>query len=248
MLRGSVTPNSSIGNLGAKRMNGQSHQVVIIGDGEFGQIAYEYLTQDSPHDVAAFCVERAFLKRDTLYDLPVVAFEDLEALYPPDQYRVLVAVTYTKLNRVRARLYRAAKQKGYAFVSYVSSRAFVWPNAEIGENCFIFENNVIQFHSRIGNDVVLWSGNHIGHRAVIGDHTYFASHVVISGYCEIGQSCFFGVNSAVADRVSIADDCVIAAGAVITKSTEAGKVYKMEGEAVARASSLALFKVRSSDQ
>jgi sugar O-acyltransferase (sialic acid O-acetyltransferase NeuD family) len=229
-------------------MTEAGQQVVIVGDGEFGQIAYEYLTHDSPHTVVAFSAERAFLKRETLYELPVVPFEELETHYPPDRYRVLVAITYTKLNRVRARLYRVVKQKGFAPISYVSSRAFVWQNAEIGENCFIFENNVVQFHTRIGNNVVLWSGNHIGHRASIGDHSYLSSHVVVSGYCEIGQSCFFGVNSAVADRVKVADDCVIAAGTVITRDTEAGKVYKMEGDAKARASSLALFRVRPGDQ
>jgi sugar O-acyltransferase (sialic acid O-acetyltransferase NeuD family) len=217
---------------------------VIVGDGEFAEIACEYFTHDSPHEVIAFAVERPFLKRDSLFDRPVVAFEDLETLYPPSEYGVFVAITYTQLNRVRTRLYRAANAKGYVPVSYVSSQAFVWRNAVIGENCFIFENNVIQYHAQIGNNVVLWSGNHVGHRAVVRDHTFVSSHVVISGYCDIGESCFLGVNSTIGDRVKIAKDCVIGAGTVIVKDTEEGQVYTGNREGPARVGSLRFFKVQ----
>jgi sugar O-acyltransferase (sialic acid O-acetyltransferase NeuD family) len=126
---------------------------------------------------------------------------------------------------VRTRLYQATKRKGYECVSYVSSRAFVWRNVEIGENCFIMESNVLQYRVRIGNNVVLWSGNHIGHQTIIHDHVFISSHVVVSGYCEVGESCFLGVNSCIANNVRIGKDCLIGMGAVVTKNTEERKVY-----------------------
>ncbi len=218
-------------------------RIVVVGDGEFAEIACDYFVHDSPFDVAAFAVERPFLKRESLFDRPVVAFEDLETLYSPSEYGVFVAVTYTQLNRVRTRLYQAAKAKGYTPVSYVSSRAFVWRNATIGENCFIFENNVIQYHAQIDNNVVLWSGNHVGHRARIRDHCFVSSHVVISGYCDVGESCFVGVNSSIGDRVKIAKDCVIGAGTVIVRDTEEGKMYTGNREGPAKVGSLRFFKV-----
>jgi sugar O-acyltransferase (sialic acid O-acetyltransferase NeuD family) len=219
-------------------------QLVIVGDGEFAEIAYEYFTHDSPYRVAAFAVERPFLSKSELCGLPVVAFEDIDRTHSPASYRAFVAVTYTQLNRVRTRLYQAIKDKGYLPASYVSSRAFVWHDATIGDNCFIFENNVIQYRVRIGNNCVLWSGNHVGHRAVVRDNCFVTSHVVISGYCEVGESSFLGVNSCVADRVKIGRDCVVGAGSVIVTNTEAGKVYKGDRDGPSRVSSLALFKVR----
>jgi sugar O-acyltransferase (sialic acid O-acetyltransferase NeuD family) len=200
-------------------------QIVIVGDGETAELAYEYFTHDSPHEVVAFAVEREYAKKDKLFDLPVVAFEELETRYPPAAYKAFVAISYTKLNRVRARLYQATKGKGYECVSYVSSRAFVWHNVEIGENCFIFENNVVQYAVRLGHNIVLWSGNHIGHQTVIHDNVFISSHVVVSGYCEVGANCFIGVNSSIANNVRIAPDCLIGMGAVIHKHTEARKVY-----------------------
>ncbi len=200
-------------------------QIVIVGAGEFAEIAYEYFTYDSPYKVVAFSVEKDFLTRDSLFGLPVVPFETLENRYDPARYGVFVAITFTQLNRVRARLYRATKQKGFSSVSYISSHAFVWRNVDIGENCFSFENNVLQYRVKIGDHVVLWSGNHVGHRSVIKDNCFISSHVVISGYCEIGKNCFLGVNSCLNDTVKIAPDCVIGSGAVVTKSTKPGQVY-----------------------
>lgn len=200
-------------------------KVVIIGDGETAELAYEYFTHDSPHEVVAFAVERAYAQKERLFELPVVAFEEVETLYPPAAHKAFVAISYTQLNRVRARLYQATKRKGYECVSYVSSHAFVWRNVQIGENCFILENNVLQYAVRVGNNVVLWSGNHVGHQTVLKDNVFVSSHVVISGYCEIGEHCFLGVNSCFANNITVAPDCLIGMGAVVNKSTEARKVY-----------------------
>lgn len=198
-------------------MNTQN-EIVIIGDGEFGEIAYEYFTYDSPYTVKAFAVEKQFITRDSLYGLPVIAFEEIEKLYSPRIYKVFTAITFTKFNRVRKRLYEEAKGKGYSSVSYISSKAFVWRNAKIGENCFIFENTNIQHNVEIGNNVVMWSGDHICHRTKIKDNCFLGSSVVISGYCEIGENSFIGANSTFVNNVSIGDNSFVAAGALITKN------------------------------
>ncbi|OOW72053.1 sugar O-acyltransferase [Xanthomonas axonopodis pv. melhusii] len=200
-------------------------QLVIVGAGEFAQIACEYFQHDSHFTVAAFSVERAFLLQATVAGLPVVAYEELERCYPPQHYAVFVAIPATQLNRLRTRFFQDLVRRGYRCATYVSSRAFVWHNAQIGANCFIFEGNVVQPFTRIGDNCVLWSGNHLGHRTVVQDHVFIASHAVISGYCEIGQGSFIGVNATLSDKVRIASDNVIGAGALVTRHTEAARVY-----------------------
>lgn len=200
-------------------------RLVLIGAGEFAQIACEYFEHDSPYEVVAFSVEREYLSQPVLADRPVVAYETLEETYPPQDHDVFVAIPSSQLNRLRTRLYRGAKRKGYRLATYVSSRAFVWRNAQVGENCFIFENNVIQPFVTIGNNCVLWSGNHVGHRTVLHDNVFVASHAVISGYCDIGENCFIGVNATFNDHVKVAEDNVIGAGALVTRDTEPGRIY-----------------------
>jgi sugar O-acyltransferase (sialic acid O-acetyltransferase NeuD family) len=203
----------------------EPRRIVIVGAGEQAEIAFEYFTHDSPHEVECFSAEAAFIEEDTLYGLPVVPLEELARRYPPDRFAAFVSLSSTHLNRVRMRLYGIVKEMGFACVSYVSSRAFVWHNVSIGENTMVFENNVLQHHVRIGDNVVLWSGNHIGHRSVIGDHCFITSHVVVSGYCRVGAGSFLGVNSTVGDHLAIGRDCVIGAGAVVICDTEDRGVY-----------------------
>jgi sugar O-acyltransferase (sialic acid O-acetyltransferase NeuD family) len=190
-------------------------KLVIIGDSAFAEIAYEYFTHDSPYEVVGFAVEREYLKKDSLFGLPVVAFEDLEQRFAPSGHSFHAALVYTQKNRVRMRLVAEAKAKGYAPASYVSSAAFVWRNVRLGEHVFIFENNVVQPFVTIGDDVVLWSGNHIGHHSTIKSHTFVSSHVVVSGFCEVGENCFMGVNSTVANNLKIGNRCIVGAAATI---------------------------------
>jgi len=200
-------------------------RIVIVGAGEQAEIACEYFTHDSPHEVVGFAVDAAYRDQDELFGLPVVDFDQIAETFPPSEYRAFVAISSTQLNRVRTRLYREVKRLGYACETYVSSHAFVWRDVEIGENSFIFEDNVLQYGVSVGDNVILWSGNHVGHQTSIADNCFVASHVVISGFCKIGESCFLGVNSCFADELSVAADCVVGAGAVVVKDTEPKGVY-----------------------
>lgn len=199
--------------------------VVIVGDGEFGEIAYEYFLHDSLYHVVAFSVECEFRTKDDLFGLPVIDFETLENEYEPAAHGVFVAITFTQLNRVRTRLLAEARRKGFTPTSYVSSHAVVWPNAEVGENCFVFEHCTVQRHARIGDNVVLWSGTNVLHRATVGANTFVSANAVIAGFGTVGTSCFLGANCCVRDYVTVADDCIVGAGAVVIEDTEPGKVY-----------------------
>lgn len=201
-------------------------KLVIVGAGPFAEIAEEYFTYDSPYEVVAFTAERDYITKNVLNGKPVVAFEEIESFYPPEKHKVFVAITYAKLNRLRTRLYKKSKVKGYEAVSYISSRSFVWKNVEIGENCFVFEDNTIQPFVKIGNNVIFWSGNHIGHHSYIGDNCFISSHVVISGFCIIGENCFFGVNSTLANNLNIGKDCMIGAGALVINDTQDRQFFK----------------------
>jgi sugar O-acyltransferase (sialic acid O-acetyltransferase NeuD family) len=221
----------------------KTRDLVIVGDSAFAEVAYEYFTHDSPYGVVAFSVERDYLRKDRLFGLPVLPLEELAERYPPAGHDVAVAVTYTQLNRLRARLCGRIKEMGYRLAGYRSSRAVVWPSAVIGEHCFIFENNVVQPHSRIGDNVVLWSGNHIGHHSVIEDNCFVSSHVVISGYARVGANSFLGVNSAVSNNKTIGRDCWIGPGVVVGHDTGDGEIYNLEKVSPSRVGSLRFFKV-----
>ena len=199
--------------------------LVIFGSGDIAQLAHYYFSTDSNYEVVAFTVDANYIKESEFCGLPVVAFEDAAKNYPPAFYDFFVALGYSKLNAVRKEKFLAAKDMGYKLVSFISSRATVLNEGRIGENCFIFEDNTIQPLVTIGNNVTLWSGNHIGHHSVIHDHTFIASHVVVSGGVEIGEQCFVGVNATLRNHIKIGDRCVVGAGALLLADAAPEGVY-----------------------
>jgi sugar O-acyltransferase (sialic acid O-acetyltransferase NeuD family) len=207
--------------------------LVIFGAGDIAQLAHVYFTQDSPRRVAAFTVDAAYRQAESLMGLPVVPFEELPARFPPDRCDAFVALSYARVNRLRAEKCAALRALGYRLVSYVSSRATVFRDLSVGDNAFILEDNTIQPFVRIGNNVTLWSGNHIGHHSVIEDDVFIASHVVVSGGVRIGQGCFIGVNATLRDHITLGPRCVVGAGALLLADAEAEGVYM--GQATERA-------------
>jgi sugar O-acyltransferase (sialic acid O-acetyltransferase NeuD family) len=138
---------------------------------------------------------------------------------------MFVAIGYQELNRFRAQKYAEARAKGFELVSYVSSRASNTGRVEIGDNCFVLEFATIQPCASIGNDVFIWSGNHIGHHASVGDHCYIAGNVVISGNTVVEPYCFLGVSATIGHEVTIGTASFIGAGSLITKNVEPKSVY-----------------------
>ena len=200
-------------------------KVVIFGTGKFADEAYFYLTNDSPHEIAAFTVDGAYLTEREMFNLPVVPFEEVKNEFPPGDFKMFIAVGYQDLNKFRAQKYAESKAMGYELISYLSSRASNLGRVEVGDDCCVLENTVIQPCAKVGSNVVLWSGNHVGHHASVGDHCFIAGHVVISGSTKIEPYCFIGVNATIGHEVTIGRESFIGAGALITKNVEPRSVY-----------------------
>jgi sugar O-acyltransferase (sialic acid O-acetyltransferase NeuD family) len=200
-------------------------KIIIFGTGDIAQIANYYFDIDSEHEVVAFTVNQDYLNEDTFEGKPVVAFEEIEKKYPTTEFQLFIALSYSKMNKIREAKYNEAKAKGYTLVSYISSKCSYMSQYPCGDNCFIFEDNTIQPFVKLGNNITLWSGNHIGHHSTIHDHNFISSHVVISGHCEIKSNCFLGVNATLHNNVVIEKETLLAAGAIISKNTIEKGVY-----------------------
>ena len=195
-------------------------KIIIFGTGDIAQIANYYFDIDSEHEVVAFTVNKKYLNHKNFEGKQVFAFENLEENFSINEYKLFIAISYSKMNAIREQKYNEAKLKGYKLVSYVSSKCTYLSQYSCGDNCFIFEDNTIQPFVKLGNNITLWSGNHIGHHSVIHDHNFISSHVVVSGNCEIKTNCFIGVNATLHNNVTIEKETLIAAGVLIKKNNK----------------------------
>lgn len=199
--------------------------LIIFGTSQLAEIAHYYFSKDTEYQVCAFTVDQEYISQDIFLDIPVIPFHEIDQHYSTGEAELFIAISYQKLNSIRREKYLEAKKIGYKLASYISTKATILNDYNFGDNCFILEDNTIQPFVKIGNNVTLWSGNHIGHHSCIRDHCFISSHVVISGGVTIDESCFVGVNATVRDHVEIGEKCVIGAGALIIKDTEAEGVY-----------------------
>lgn len=198
--------------------------VVIFGTEDFAQLAHFYLTREGQHRIVAFTVHEHYLRDASFLGLPVVPFESLVVSHPPEQFQIFAPLSPARMNSIRQAVYEEVKERGYRCISYISPAATYY-GTPIGENCFIFENNVIQPFTSIGDNVIMWSGNHLGHHSSVADHCFIASHAVIAGHVSIEQNCFIGINATLNNGIALAKNTFVGAGAIVNASTQEFGVY-----------------------
>jgi sugar O-acyltransferase (sialic acid O-acetyltransferase NeuD family) len=199
--------------------------VVIFGTSPLASLAWFCLTNDSQWKVHAFTVDKKFLTKSLHEGLPVVPFEDLLNIYPPNIVKLLIPLGYSSINGLRMARFQQATKLGYELISYISSRASVWPDRRIGRNCIIYEHAIIQPFTTIGDNVVIRSGAHISHHCAVGKHSFVSAEATFGGNVTVGERCFIGLGAVIRDGLSLAERSFIGAGAVVISDTEPDGVY-----------------------
>lgn len=196
------------------------NKIIIFGIKDLSDLARFYIDEEyepfygKDYKVEAFTLTRSHITTTHHNGLPIHSWENIVAIYPPSEYLLFAPIAD---NKFRTKIYEEGKKKGYEFYSYISPYCTSF-SPSIGENCFIQEDNTIQPFTSIGNNVIMWAGNHIGHHSIIEDNVFFTSHVVMSGHCHIKQGAFLGVNSCIRDGVTIGENSIIGMGSVVTKN------------------------------
>ena len=199
-------------------------KVVIFGTGELAQRIFFYL-KDSDDEVVAFCANKSKIDKMDLLGLPVTAFENIEEEFPPGEFSMFIAMAYSEMNKKRTKFFNEAKNKGYELYSFIHPSTKVWDEFEMGENCFILANNVIQPFVKLGNNVLIGSNNLISHNTTIGDNCFITSNVTMGGHITMGKNCFVGLSATINQRIKIGNECIVGVGTIISKDINDKEVY-----------------------
>lgn len=201
-------------------------KLIIFGIEDVAELANFYFSRFTDFKVEALCIDEKFIKETNQFGLPIISFSEATLSYSPKDIYFFVALGYSKVNEIRKQKYELIKELGYQLASFISPKANILSKSKIGENVFILEDNTVQPFVHIGNNVTLWSGNHIGHHSFISDHCFISSQVVVSGRVLVEEQCFLGVNSTIRDHLKIGKRSVIGAGSLILSDVRSNSVYK----------------------
>ena len=199
-------------------------KIVIFGTGDLAQRIFYYL-KNSEDEVVAFSANKSNIESDKLLGLPVVGFENVEKEYPPEEFSMFIALAYSEMNKKRRKFFDEAKNKGYELYSYIHPSTKIWDEFEMGENCFILAENIIQPFVKIGDNVLIGSNNLISHNTIIEDNCFLTSNITLGGHITIGANSFVGLSATINQRVKIGEECIIGAGTLITKDVNDKEVY-----------------------
>jgi acetyltransferase-like isoleucine patch superfamily enzyme len=200
-------------------------KLVLFGTGRGAAVAHRFFSGDTEHEVVGFTVDDAYVSAREFRGLPLVPFEEVERAFPPETHRMHVLLGYQQMNGLRARKFEEAKAKGYTLESYVASDIFRVEPIKVGENCFILDNQSISLDVTIGDNVVMWSSNHIGDLTVVEDHAWIASHVTVAANATIGERAFVGIGATIGNGVRIGAESLIGANVLAASDTAARSVH-----------------------
>ncbi len=208
-------------------------KIVIFGIGRGANVATRYFSDDSPHEIVAYTADDEYVKPGANFmGRPVIPFSRITEEVPPAEAEMFVPLGFQRMNALRAEKFASAKGKGYTLASYISSRILASGTPRFGQNCLILEGNVFNYDVTIGDNVVMWSSNHVGDLSTIEDHVFISSHVVLSGEVKIGARSFLGVNATVSNYVSVGERCYVGANTLVAKDTPPDSVLVTKGTPV----------------
>jgi sugar O-acyltransferase (sialic acid O-acetyltransferase NeuD family) len=215
----------SLSSSEALNENVHPKDIIIFGLDKMASLSWYVLTHDSPYNVIAFTADKDYCNCTNLHGLPVVPFDKLTEIFPPEEFGMHLPIGWKAMNKLRARKLNEACKLGYSIISYLSSRAIVWPDLSWGSNCEIHQATSIGPFVRIGDNCLIFSCTLISHHSVIGNHCFIAGRAKVLAGAVIGDRCVLGADCMILPGVKVAPDCFIAAGSLITKDTVENSVY-----------------------
>lgn len=197
---------------------------IIFGANDFGSMLKYYIEKYLDIKCEAYTLDSKYIIEKSRDSLPVVPFEGIETIYPPEKYLFFLAIGYKQMNDIREKKYFQAVNKGYRIENFVHPTVNC-EKSQIGQGNIFFENVTLSYNITIGNGNIFWNGTQISHESIIGDFNYFAPSVTLAGKTIVKNHCFLGINASVHGNRTLEDYTLVGAGTYMNKSSEKGKVY-----------------------
>ena len=221
-------------------------RIVLAGNAITAQILHTYLASDSRYELAALTVDDAFVSAGSIAGLETIPISRIAQAFPPAGCRIIMAIGYDNLNRVRESVFIRLKQMGYAIESYVHPHARVHTVNPLGEGCVVLPGAVIEPHATVGANTMVWTNVTLAHHSSVADHCWIAAGTVVSGQARISRNTFVGVNATIVNDVTVGEYNIVGAAALISKDTKPNTVHLSRSAEVFRYSAddyLKFFKV-----
>lgn len=195
-------------------------KVVIYGAGAYGKMFFYEVARSGAIDIVAFTVDSAYLNMEKECGLPVVPFEEVTKIYPPEEYDMAVLCGHAVM-RNRAMMYNKAKAKGYRLINYVSPNAMLENEIKMGDNNIIMANVILGYNGVMGSNNIVHQNTYIGHEFEIENHSVIGTSCTLGGRCHFEDLVFMGMGVTARGYVRYGRESLIGIGSNVVKDVEA---------------------------
>ncbi len=191
--------------------------IVIFGAGQFAEVLSVYIEVDTQDQVVGYTVDESFCTEKEFNGLPLIPWECLEDVFPPERVKILGPISYRGGNQFRMDRFFDGKRRGYSFYTFIHPSAYVY-SRKIGENVIVLEGNTVQPFAEVEDNCILWSHNHIGHHTLLGAHGFLCGRVTIGGNVKVGEGVFWAGCTTARDNIEIGSWSFLTLGAIASES------------------------------
>jgi sugar O-acyltransferase (sialic acid O-acetyltransferase NeuD family) len=200
--------------------------IVIFGIGPISKTVFYNSKKSGKYNICCFTADQQYVKTDTLCGLSIIAFEEIEKKYPPENYDMLVVNIGIRAGATsRKDMFLRAKNKGYNLINYIHDKADIQEDIKLGQNNIIMANTHIGPTGTIGDNNFIRENSYLGHDFTIGSHNVLSAGCNLGGLCKIGDLNFIGLGVTVINDIEIMDSNLIGAGSVVVRNIESCGKY-----------------------
>lgn len=199
--------------------------LLLVGGGGHCRSAIDVIESTNSYEIIGV-VERPGGPTDSILGYPVLGSDDMLSELLTRWSSVIITVGNITSPEVRIRLYESARTAGATFPVVASANAYVSKHAKIREGSMVMHGVTINANADIGVNCIVNSQALVEHDAVIGPHCHISTGARINGGATIGEGSFIGSGTVVYQNVSIGPNCVVPAGSIVRKDLPPGTQFR----------------------
>jgi len=197
------------------------NNIILLGAGGHCKSCIDVIEKENKYKIL-YIIDKNN-KRDKLLNYKIISENLLEK---KKNLYAFVAVGQIKNYKIRQKLFNKLLSLNFKIPFIISPLSYISPRATIGSGTIIMHGVIINADVQIGKNCIINTNSVIEHGVKIKDHTHISTGVIINGETNIGSKVFIGSGSVISNNIKIEDSCIVGSGLNVKSNLKKKSIIK----------------------